>query len=138
MEDVDRRSALNFGLAAAFGAAFPISAAAGTYEADRGTEIAPGVRQIELGSRVSALLSYKMISMRDVIFQPGTNTYDPAPPNDMVCHVTDGTLKVTQGGSDWFSKSGTGPWASVRGLKIVYRNVHQDVAILRIIDLVAR
>jgi hypothetical protein len=139
MEDIDRRLALTLGLAATSGvvAAFSTSAAAETYEADRGEEIAPGIRQIDLGSHVSPLPGYKMISMRDLVFQPKTNTYDPAAPNDMVCHLIEGILIVTQDGSAQYAQSYTGPWTSRRGIKTAYRNAFQDVAILRIIDLIA-
>ena len=137
MEDIDRRSAMTLGLVAMSGVAFPISAAAETYEPDRGMEIAPGVRQIELGSHASTLPGYKMISMRDVVFQPGTNTYEPSAPHDMVCYVPEGNLKVTQGGSDWFARIAAGPWTTRRGIKTAYWNMFQDVAILRVIDLVA-
>ncbi len=132
MDDIDRRVALSIALAV-----FAGSASAETYEPDRGSEIAPGVRQIVIGSRPSTLPHYQRVTMRDVVFQPGTNTYDPAAPNDMLCHVTDGILRVTEAGFDWFAKNGTGPWTSAKGTKLAYKNLHQDVAVLRIVDLIA-
>jgi hypothetical protein len=62
------------------------------------------------GDGSSPAAGYKMIFMRDVIFQPGTSTYDPSTP-----------------------KRNTGPWTSAKGIKTAYKNVHQDAtAILRI------
>jgi hypothetical protein len=137
MEDLDRRSALAFGLFAAGGIAFPCTAVAGTHEPDRGTEIAPGVRQIELGYRISGLPGYKAISMRDLVFQPGTNTYDPSTPNDMVCQLIEGYLRVRHGGSEWIAHTRTGPWAFQKAASVAYRNLSPDPATVRVIDLIA-
>jgi hypothetical protein len=137
MPDVDRRFALTLGLVATSGFANTSAAAAEAYEADFGMEVAPGVRQVELGNRVSTLPTYKAISMRDIVFQPRANTYDPAVQNDMICHITDGYLRVRQGESEWVAKKGTGPWTSAKGTRISYRNIGQEVAIVRVIDLVA-
>lgn len=55
MEDINRRVALTRGFAAVSGLAIPSSAVARTYDPDFGEEIAPGVRQIHIGSAASNL-----------------------------------------------------------------------------------
>jgi hypothetical protein len=138
MGDVDRRLALTFGFAALSGFAIPSAAVARTYDPDTGEEIAPGVRQVFLGSTASNLSGYSRISMRDLVFQPGANTYDPAIQNDMVSHVTDGCLIVRQGETQWSAGSSYGPWTSAKGIKIAYVQTLSEVAVLRIIDLFPR
>jgi len=39
---------------------------------------------------------YKTVSMRDLVYQPGAKTSNPSMPNDMVCHVPEGELRVKQ------------------------------------------
>ena len=104
MGNLDRRSALTLGFAAASGLAIPSPAVAVTYDPNFGDEIAPGIRQVHLGSAASKLAGYTRISLRDLVFQPGANTYDPSPPNDMISHITDGWLRVRQGETEWFAK----------------------------------
>jgi hypothetical protein len=93
--------------------------------------------QIELGYRISGLPGYKAISMRDLVFQPGTNTYDPSTPNDMVCHLIEGYLRVRHGGSEWIAHTRTGPWAFQKAASVAYRNLSPDPATVRVIDLIA-
>jgi hypothetical protein len=41
--------------------------------------------------------------MRDVVYQPGAKTSNPSMPNDMVCPVPEGELRVKQsGGMEFF------------------------------------
>ena len=95
MEDINRRVALTLGLAAAPGLAFGASAEEATpaeapYAPDFGKEIAPGVRQVDLGVAPSKLSGYKTVSMRDLVFQPGANTFDPMTQSDMIGYITRG------------------------------------------------
>ena len=138
MGDVDRRLALTLGFAAVSEFAIPNSALARTYDPDSGEEIAPGVRQVFLGSAASNLSGYTRIAMRDLVFQPGANTYDPAIQNDIISHVTDGWLIVRQGETQWVAGSSYGPWCSAKGIKTAYMQTHSDVAVLRILDLFPR
>jgi hypothetical protein len=64
------------------------------YHPDFGKEIAPGVRQVDLGAVASTLPGYKTVTMRDLVFQPGANTFDPMAQNDMIGYVTDGLIRV--------------------------------------------
>jgi hypothetical protein len=138
MEYINRRVALTLGLAAAPGLVFGASTAEALYEPDLGEEIAPGVRQVFLGSAASNLSGYTRISMRDLVFQPGSNTYDPSIQNDMISYVAEGVLIVRQGGTQWIAKSSYGPWTSTKGTKTAYMQKHSEVTVLRIIDLFPR
>ena len=60
-------------------------AAAATYGADAGTEIASGVRQVDLSKREGMIPGYKTVAMRDIVYQPGASTQNPGMKNDMVC-----------------------------------------------------
>ena len=141
MEDINRRVALTLGLAAAPGLAFGASAeeaipAEAPYAPDFGKEIAPGVRQVDLGAAPSKLSGYKTVSMRDLVFQPGANTFDPMTQNDMIGYITQGLIRLRLHESEVLAKKVTGPWTIPKGMKTAYRNPGADVAVLRIIDLV--
>ena len=135
MENVDRRVALTLGLAAAQGLVFDASAAVAPYHPDFGKDIAPGVRQVDLGAVASTLPGYKTVTMRDLVFQPSANTFDPMTQNDMIGYVTDGLIRVRLDDREWVAKKDA-PWISPRGIKTAYRNTGADIAVLRIIDLV--
>jgi hypothetical protein len=148
MNAVNRRVVLPLGLAAATGLVFGASAEEGSpaeapstaeppYAPDFGTEIAPGVRQVDFGAAFSTLSGYKAVSMRDLVFQPGTNTFDPMTKNDMISHVTHGLIRFSIGDGERMSKRQMPPWITPMGTKAAYRNTGADVAVLRIIDLVS-
>ena len=40
------------------------------YAPSQGTEIAPGVRRVDLGKRESMIPPYKTVAMRDVVYEP--------------------------------------------------------------------
>ena len=86
MVKIDRRSALSLGLAAA-----TLAVAAPAF-----AQAPPGVSRQSWGKRESMLPGYKSVAMRDVIYQPGAKTSSPSMPNDMVCHVPEGELRVKQ------------------------------------------
>src|ERR687897_3931249 len=92
MTDIDRRSTLAVGFVTASLLALPKSAVAETYGSDEGKELAPGVRQVNLGKREAMVPNYKTVSMRDIVYQPGASTANPAMGNDMVCHCLEGDL----------------------------------------------
>lgn len=96
MEAVDRRSTLALGLtmAATPLIAWATPAAAQTYGPDEGEETGPGVRVVKLGERASVIPAYKMVTLRDVVIQPGAKTPDKMMENDMLCHMTEGELSV--------------------------------------------
>lgn len=134
MEAMNRRSALVLGLAAT-SAAFAIeNATAQPYAVTEGKEIAPGVRQVDLGKRPSMIPPYKTVSMRDVVYQPKAKTSNPGMTNDMVCHCAEGELRITQGpGMEFVAKKGD-VWSCNKGLPEDTENIGNGVSIMRVID----
>src|SRR5438093_12717690 len=95
MDKLDRRSALAFGLIAA-SAAMVKPAAAQPMEAGKETTLAPGVVQRVYGEGHAIIPDFKTVAMRDIIMQPGSKTdYNPMK-NAMVCHLTEGQLRLVQ------------------------------------------
>ena len=138
MEGMARRSALVLGVAAAATPAFVSSrsaAAAETYGPDEGKEVAPGVRQVDLGERESLIPAYKTVSMRDIVFQPGSNTPNNTMKNDMVCHLTEGELRVVQNDQKEFTAKKGDVWSCAVGTKEQGWNEGEVVAIMRVIDM---
>jgi quercetin dioxygenase-like cupin family protein len=83
------------------------------------------------------IAGYKWVSMRDVIFQPGAKFSDSSKPNDMICHIPEGELRVKQSnGMKFVAKKGD-VWTCNKGTGEEVRNVSSTLAIMRIIDLLA-
>ena len=134
MEDMTRRSALALGLAATSAGVVTGNAIAQPYAATEGKEIAPGVRQVDLGKRPSMIPPYKTVSMRDVVYQPKSKTSNPGMTNDMVCHCAEGELQIKQGpGMEFVAKKGD-VWSCNKGLPEDTENTGGSVAIMRVID----
>jgi len=129
MMDISRRSALSVALAA--------TAVAATNAPTSAQAPAPqGVSRQTWGKRESMIPGYKSISMRDVIYQPGAKTSNPSMPNDMVCHVPEGELRIKQtDGMEFIAKKGD-VWTCKKGIGEDLENVGATVAIMRIIDLI--
>jgi quercetin dioxygenase-like cupin family protein len=129
MTHMDRRSALSLGFAATAAFAAVASAAAQT-------QPPAGVSRQTWGNRESMIPGYKSVAMRDVVYQPGAKTSNPTMPNDMVCHVPEGELRVKQSdGMEFVAKKGD-VWTCKKGIGEDLENVGSTVAIMRIIDLV--
>lgn len=78
-------------------------ATAETYGPTDGKEVAPGVREVTLTERPSRIPAYKKVSMRDIVYQPGAGDGTPMPmKNDMVCHIIEGELTVSDGAGKEF------------------------------------
>ena len=135
MTDMDRRSTLAVGFVTASLLALPKSAVAETYGSDEGKELAPGVRQVNLGKREAMVPNYKTVSMRDIVYQPGASTANPAMGNDMVCHCLEGDLTITQGGGMEFKAKKGDVWSCAKGMPENGKNTGNTVAIMRVIDL---
>jgi quercetin dioxygenase-like cupin family protein len=131
MEQVDRRTAL-LGLAAT--SVLAGSAAAQTTAPTEGREIAHGVRRVDHTRRDTMIPNYKMVSMRDTVYQPGASTSGTSMPNDMVCHRFEGELTVDTGSGDTLYKKGD-VWSCAKGMPERSRNTGSTVAIMSIIDL---
>ena len=97
MQKVNRRSAVALGLAAASAAVAKPGLAQTTGYKE--TTPWPGVvvRAYD-GETPSLIPGFKIVSMRDVIVQPGSKTMGPPMMNAMVCHITEGELLVEQEG----------------------------------------
>ena len=139
MEDIDRRSALAFGLATAvtLPALFtPTPAFAQRYRPDEGREIAPGVRRVDLTKRASEIPGYATVSMRDMVYQPGAKSDNPTMANDMVCHCLEGELQVSQGPDKKFVAKTGDVWSCKKGMQEANVNDGRTIAIMRVIDLI--
>jgi quercetin dioxygenase-like cupin family protein len=133
MEDVDRRSTLVLGLAAASALVF---AGTGVAEAAVGdeTESAKGVKVKILGEGPAMIPGYKTVRLRDVIYQPGSSSPAMAMKNPMVCHVAEGELEVTQDGKTFTAKKNV-VWTCNTGTTEGVANKGSGVGVMRITDL---
>jgi len=136
MVEIDRRSALTFGIATASTLAVsgPTFATAGPTE---GREVAPGVRRIAYGKRESMIPAYKTVGLRDVTYQPGASSSNSSMANDMVCHMLEGELTVEAGREMKFVAKKGDVWTCVKGMPENARNTGTTVAIMRVTDLMA-
>ena len=137
MEDMNRRSAMAFGLTMV--AATPLvglatPAAAAMYGPNEGKEYHPGVRVVMLGKRDSMIPAYKEVQLSDTVFQPGSTWPDEAMPNDMVCTVIEGELEITQGDKKFTCKHGD-VYSCGKGTHEAATNKGSVAAIMRVIDL---
>ena len=135
MSKIDRRSALGIGLAAASAAMMKPSAAQTTGYKD--TTPWPGVvvRAYD-GETPSMIPGFKTVSMRDVIMQPGSKTMGPPMENAMVCHITEGELRLVQDEKTFTGKKNF-VWTCNKDTKEQAFNDGNVVAIMRIADLKA-
>jgi hypothetical protein len=134
MQDVDRRSALALGLAAA-STAIVNSAVAQTAGSPTETSPSPGVVVRTYGEERSLIPGFKTVVMRDVILQPGAKTQEEMM-NAMVCHIAEGELRVVQDGKPLTAKKNY-VWTCNTGTKEHVLNESNAVAIMRITDLKA-
>lgn len=135
MTQVDRRSALAIGLAAASAAMVKPAAAQTTDYKD--TTVAPGVVNRVYGEGPSIIPGFKTVSLRDVIVQPGSKTPENQDMmNAMVCHITEGELRIVQDGKPFTAKKDF-VWTCNKGTKEHAANDGSVVAIMRITDLKA-
>jgi len=134
MKTVDRRSALKIGLAAA--AAAMMKPAASQTTGYKETPRFPGVVERAYGESPSLIPGFKTVSLRDIIIQPGSKTANPPMMNAMVCHITEGELRLEQDGKTFTAKKNY-VWTCNKGTKENAFNDGNVVAIMRITDLKA-
>jgi len=135
MTQVDRRSALAIGLAAASAAMVKPAAAQTTNYKD--TTVAPGVVNRVYGEGPSIIPGFKTVSLRDIIIQPGSKTPEnQVMMNAMICHITEGELRVVQDGKTFTAKKDF-VWTCNKDTKEHSANDGRVVAIMRITDLKA-
>jgi quercetin dioxygenase-like cupin family protein len=133
MESLNRRQTLlNIAVASVV---LPLApATAQTSGSPEGREVAPGARRVEYSKRETMIPNYKMVSMRDTIYQPGASTSGASMANDMVCHMLEGELTVDTGSGDTLYKKGD-VWSCAKGMPERSKNTGTTVAIMRVIDL---
>jgi hypothetical protein len=138
MDKLDRRSALAFfGLFAASAAGVkPAAAQAMDMTAGKDTTLATGVVQRVYGEAPAIIPGFKSVSMRDIIMQPGSKTGDNTMKNAMVCHITEGELRLVQDGKTFTAKKNYA-WTCDKNTKEQAFNDGNVVAIMRITDLMA-
>ncbi len=137
MKNVDRRSALALGLAAASAAVVkPAAAQAPDALAGKDTSPWPGVVVRAYGESPAMIPGFKTVSMRDIIMQPGSKTAGPPMPNPMVCHILEGEMRLEQDGKSFTAKKNFA-WTCNKGTKEIAFNESRAVAIMRITDLKA-
>jgi hypothetical protein len=139
MEHIDRRAALAFGFATAAtvpAVLTPTPASAERYRPDEGREIAPGVRRVDLTKRASEIPAYATVAMRDVVYQPGAKSENPAMANDMVCHCLEGELQASQGPDKQFVAKTGDVWSCMKGMPETNVNNGSTIAIMRVIDFI--
>jgi hypothetical protein len=97
----------------------------------------PGVVVRTFGEERSLIPGFKTVSMRDVILQPGAKLPENAVMmNAMLCHITEGELRVVQDGEPFAAKRNYA-WTCNKGTKEHAVNDSDAVAIMRILDLKA-
>lgn len=135
MNRMSRRSALAFGLAGATALTTAIGREAGAAEGE--TTIAKGVVVRKLGEGPAMIPGYSKVVLRDVVVQPGASS----PPNNamknpMVCHITEGELRVVQDGNE-FTAAKNHVWTCNTGTVEQVFNKGSVEATMRITDLLA-
>ena len=135
MQNVNRRSAVALGLAAASAAVVKPAASQTTHYKD--TTVAPGVVNRVYGEGPSIIPGFKTVSLRDIIVQPGSKTPEnQVMMNAMVCHITEGELRLVQDGKPFTAKKDF-VWTCNKGTIEHAANDGSVVAIMRITDLKA-
>jgi len=136
MKKVNRRSALTIGLAAASAAVVKPAASQTTDFTE--TTAAPGVVVRSYSGETPSLLpGFKTVSMRDVIFQPKSKSPENQEMmNAMICHITEGELRVVQDGKTFTAKKNF-VWTCNKSTIEHAANDGSVVAIMRITDLKA-
>src|ERR687888_2715341 len=135
MTQIDRRSVLAIGVTAASAAVVKPAAAQTTGYKDETPWPGVVVREYE-GETPSLIPGFKTVSMRDIIMQPGSKTMGPPMMNAMVCHITEGELRVEQDEKTFTAKKNF-VWTCNKDTKEQAFNDGRVVAIMRITDLKA-
>ncbi|HEY3656375.1 MAG TPA: hypothetical protein VGL34_15530 [Steroidobacteraceae bacterium] len=137
MEDISRREALSFAVAAASvtvaGSATAL-AQGSALEPAPGQKLPEGVTRKVWSKHDSMLPGYKTVNMTDLIYQPGAKTNNPSMPSDMVCHVPQGELRVKKPDGEFTAKTGD-VWTCKKGEAEGIENAGTTVAIMRVISL---
>lgn len=135
MEEMNRRAALSLALVATVTVAETADALAASTVLHPGEKNSAGVSLKKWGTHRSTIPAYKSVAMADVIYQPGSKSSNPSMPNDMVCHVPEGELRVTRrDGTNFVARKGS-VWTCRKGEDETIENLGKGVGIMRVIDL---
>jgi hypothetical protein len=136
MAGMARRSALALGLAAAATPTLVSSRSASAQAAgpEEGEEIFPGIRLMKLNQREAIIPGYKTVVMIDLVFQPGSHFPEGAMENDMVCHITEGELRIVQNGQEFRVKKND-VYTCAKGTTEEAWNEGNVVAVMRVTEL---
>ena len=95
-----------------------------------GEEVAPGVREVFLHKREVSLSAYKWAWLTDLIFQPGASIALDVVPNDTICLMVEGLLRVKLDEQEFIVTKNEHPlWASPKGAMERRSNTGADVAV---------
>jgi hypothetical protein len=132
MASIHRRSTFALGL----GAASLLMLRTPRAEAAVGEEkeLAKGVKQRTLGEGMAMIPGYKKVTLRDIIFEPGSTIGPNTMKNPMVCHITQGELTLVQDGKEFVAKKDY-VWTCAKDTVEGATNKGTTVAIMRITDL---
>jgi hypothetical protein len=136
MQKVNRRSAVALGLAAASAAIVKPAASQTTDIVGKDATPWPGVVARVYSETPAIIPGFKNVQLRDIIMQPGSKTMGPPMENAMVCHITEGELRIAQEGKTFTAKKNF-VWTCNKNTKEQASNVSSTVAIMRITDLLA-
>jgi hypothetical protein len=105
------------------------------YGPDDGTEVMPGIRQVDLGEFPVTFGGYAKAKVSDFIYAPGVIEPSSAMMNDMICQIIEGELVTKLRDEDW-STSKTGHlFTCAMGALEENKNESDADAIMRVIDL---
>ena len=134
MKNMNRRSAMAVGLTVA--AATPLlalatPARAQEYGPNDGTEIAPGVRLVEVGTGNADIPAYKGVKIVDIVFQPGAVVPETMMEDDMVCFITAGEFAIKKADKEFTVKKGD-VYTCAKGKTDMATNTSGEVGVHRI------
>jgi hypothetical protein len=134
MQKANRRSAVALGLAAASAAIVKPAASQTTDIVGKDATPWPGV-VVRVYSETPAIIpGFKNVQLRDIIMQPGSKTMGPPMMNAMVCHITEGELRIEQEGKTFTAKKNF-VWTCNKDTKEQAYSDGNAVGIMRITDL---
>ena len=144
MQDINRRSTLTLGLAAA--AATPLLAFATpawaegipVYGPNDGKELSPGVRWVDLGEVESQIAAYKKVMFGDAIYQLGAAdpVDQPLMDTDMFCYILQSDFKIQKAGIPAYVVKQGQAYTCGKGKSDQGTNIGKVVGIMRVAMLV--
>ena len=133
MADIDRRTALGVGLAAAAALIVDPHRTAEAAVGDE-TKLAEGVVVKILGEGPSIIPGFAKVRLREATMQPGSSFPLTAMMNSMICHTLQGEMEIDHGGQKFTAKKDH-VWTCTKGMSEGASNKGSTVAIMRISDL---